>query len=201
MAPLACAAVNFLAALVLAFVLAPATPLVADVAERERYIRENLALWRAGWATWMIAAATLLWFYVWWRARVKGPRGAIAIAAAGIVADLVSESLLIVAGADAYATIAPIAFFLTGALANGLYTVAGIRLTLATPLGPRGRAYAAFMWSAGFMLSLGAILAVPIIVGIASALLFTFFCPWCVWLWWRFSATRSRAAGGGVRET
>jgi hypothetical protein len=186
MPALACAAANFIAALMLAFVLAPATPLVADVAERERYIREHPALWQAGWAVWMIAAVTLLWCYVWWRGRVNGPRGAIVIAAVGIVADLSSESLLIVAGADAYATIAPAAFFLTGAIANGLYTVAGIQLTLASPLGPRGRAYAAFMWSAGLMLSLGAILAAPLVTAIATALLFATFCPWSVWLWWRF---------------
>ena len=186
MAPLACAAANFIAALVLALLLAPATPLVADVTERERYIRENLALWRAGWVTWMLAAVTLLWCYAWWRARVKGPRAAIVIAAFGIAADLTAETMLIVAGAEGYAGIAPLAFFLTGAIANGLYTVAGIQLTLAMPLGPRERAYAAFMWSAGLMLSLGAIISAPLFTALASALLFTSFCPWCVWLWWRF---------------
>jgi len=185
-APLACAAANLIAAAVLALLLAPGTPLVADVAERERYIREHLVLWRAGWVTWMLAAVTLLWCYAWWRARVNGPRGAIVLAAIGIIADLSAEAMLILAGADAYATVAPLAFFLTGAIANGLYTIAGIRLTFATPLGPQGRAYAAFMWSAGLMLSLGAIISVPLVTAIASVLLFTFFCPWCVWLWWRF---------------
>ncbi len=188
MAPLACAIANLIAGLVLALLLAPATPLVADVSERERFVRENLALWRAGWVTWMIAALTLLWCYVWWRARVRGPRAAIVVAAVGIAADLSAETMLVVAGADAYATVAPLAFFLTGAVANGLYTIAGIQLTLATPLGQQGRAYAAFMWSAGMMLSLGAIISAPLVTALASALLFTFFCPWCVWLWWRFRA-------------
>jgi hypothetical protein len=185
-APLACATANFIAALVLVIVLAPATPLVADVAERERYISGNLIAWRAGWATWMLAAVTLLWCYVWWRGRVSASRRAIAIAAVGIAADLTAETMLIVAGADGYASVAPLAFFLTGAIANGLYTIAGIQLTLAMPLGPRERVYAAFMWSAGLMLSLGAIVAAPLVTAIASALLFTLFCPWCVWLWWRF---------------
>lgn len=192
MAPLACAAANFIAALVLAIILAPATPLVADIAERERYITENLALWRAGWAAWMLAAVTLLWCYVWWRGRVDGPRSAVVIAAIGISADLTAETMLIVAGAGGYASIAPLAFFLTGAIANGLYTIAGIQLTLAMALGRRERAYAAFMWSAGLMLSLGAIISAPLVTALASALLFTFFCPWCVWLWWRF-----REAGPG----
>ena len=185
MAPLACAIANVIAAFVLVFVLAPATPLAADPAERERYVREHLVLWRAGWAAWMLAAVTLLWCYRWWRRRVNGPRSAILVAAAGITADLTAEATLIVAGADAYAAVAPLAFFLTGAVANGLYTVAGIQLTLATRLGPRERAYAAFMWSAGLMLSLGAILAQPLVTAIASALLFALFCPWCVWLWRR----------------
>jgi hypothetical protein len=183
---LACAAANFIAAAVLLVVLAPATPLVADVAERQRYVSEHLAAWRLGWAVWMLAAMTLLWCYVWWRARVSGPRGAIVVAAVGIIADLGAETMLIVAGVDGYTSVAPLAFFLTGAIANGLYTIAGIQLTLAMPLGPRERAYAAFMWSAGLMLSLGAIIAAPLVTAIASALLFTFFCPWCVWLWWRF---------------
>jgi hypothetical protein len=193
-APLACAAANFIAALVLVLVLAPGTPLVADVAERERYIRENLVAWRVGWAIWMGAAATLLWCYVWWRARVNGPRSAIVVGVLGITADWTAEAMLILGGADGYAGVAPVAFFLTGAIANGLYTVAGIQLTVATPLGQRARTYAAFMWSAGLMLSLGAAIAQPLITAIASALLFGLFCPWCVWLWLRLRRGSASAA-------
>ncbi|HYR94545.1 MAG TPA: hypothetical protein VEP48_10120 [Methylomirabilota bacterium] len=192
MAPLACAAANFIAALVLVLVLAPGTPLVADAVQRERYIREHLLEWRAGWAVWMLAAATLLWFYVWWRARVKGPRSAIVIAAIGITADWSAELMLILGGADRYGDVAPLAFFLTGAIANGLYTVAGIQLTVVMPLTTRARTYAAFMWSAGLMLSLGAVILQPLITAIASALLFGLFCPWCVWLWWRLRAGGTR---------
>ena len=67
-------------------------------------------------------------------------------------------------------------------IANGLYTVAGIQLTLASPFTPAERAYAAFLWSAGVMLSAGAILGIPIVTAIATAELFVLFCPWCVWL-------------------
>jgi hypothetical protein len=184
-APLASAIANFAAALVLAFVLAPGTPLVPDVAERVAFVREHEDAWRLGWATWMAAAATLVWFYAWWRARVRASLAPLVVAGAGICADWAAESALIVAGADGYATVAPLAFFLTGAVANGLYTIAGIQLTLATPLGPRSRAYAAFMWSAGLMLSLGALIGQPLVTAIASAELFALFCPWCVWLWRR----------------
>ena len=84
MAPLACAFVNLCAVILMAVVLAPGTPIVADVAERERYISEHLLAWRLSWATWMVASATLLWFYGWWRARVNGPQRAITIASIGI---------------------------------------------------------------------------------------------------------------------
>ncbi|HEU5288680.1 MAG TPA: hypothetical protein VFV20_09765 [Candidatus Limnocylindria bacterium] len=186
MAPLACAAANLVAALALAFVLAPATPLVADAAERERYVREHLVAWRVGWATWMLAGASLIWMYAWWRRRVGAPRWVLAIAIAGIAADWTAELMLIVGAPGRYADVAPIAFFLTGAVANGLYTLAGIQLTLATPLGLGARVYAALMWSAGLSLSAGAILAIPLVTAIASAELFILFVPWCLWLWRHF---------------
>lgn len=184
-APIACGIANLVAALAMATVLAPGTPIIADVGERERYVAEHLVGWRVGWATWMLAAVSLLWAYAWWRTRVRAPRSALAIAAAGIVVDLLSETLLIVAGASGYDAVAPVAFFLTGAIANGLYTIAGIRLTAATRLSPRMRTYAAFMWSAGLMISVGAVLSIPLITAIATALLFALFCPWCAWLAWR----------------
>ena len=166
----------------LALVIAPATPLVPDLAERERYVSEHLVAWRVSWAIWMIAAATLLWCYAWWRSRVRASRVALVIAGAGIVADWSSELLLIIGAPDGYAQAAPVAFFLTGAIANGLYTIAGIQLTLASPFTPAERAYAAFMWSAGVMLSAGAILSLPLVTAIATGELFLLFCPWCLWL-------------------
>ena len=185
MPALACATLNLVAALALATVLAPGTPLVADVAERERYVRDNLVLWRLGWASWMVAGATLIWMYAWWRRRVGAGRGPLMVAVAGIVADWTAELMLIAGAPERYASLAPVSFFLTGAVANGMYTLAGIQLTLATPLGARARAYAALMWSAGLLLSAGALLAVPLLTAIASAELFILFVPWCVWLWRR----------------
>lgn len=184
-APIACGIANLVAALAMATTLAAGTPIVADPGERERYVVQHLVAWRVGWATWMVAAMALLWAYAWWRARANAPRSALAMAAVGLVADLSSETLLIVAGAAGYARVAPLAFFLTGAIANGLYTIAGIRLTAATRLSSRARAYAAFMWSAGLMITVGAVFGIPLVTAIATALLFALFCPWCVWLAWR----------------
>jgi len=185
-APLACAAANLLAVIMLALVLAPGTPLAGDLAERERYVREHVFAWRAGWATWMVAAATLVWCYAWWRRRVGGAHVAIAIALVGIAFDWSAETALIVGGAERYSAIAPAAFFMTGAIANGAYTAAGIVLTFATPLTPRSRAYAALMWSAGLSVSFGALFDIPVITALATAELFALFIPWCVWLRRRF---------------
>jgi hypothetical protein len=181
-APIACAVLNLFAIIALAFVLAPGTPVVSSVAAREQYVASHLLEWRLGWGIWMLAAATLVWMYVWWRARVRGPDAAITIAAIGIAADWSSEIALIVTGADGYRAIAPLAFLLTGAIANGLYTAAGIMLTIATPLGPLARAYASLMWAAGVTLSFAALVSFPLLVAIATAWLFAMFIPWCVWL-------------------
>lgn len=182
-APIVCGVANFAAALVLAAVIAPATPLVADVAERERYVREHIDAWRAAWLVWMLAAATLLWMYAWWRGKIRASATPLLVAGLGIAADWTAETLLIV---GPYAEVALLAFFLTGAIANGLYTIAGIQLTLASPFTPAERAYAAFMWSAGVMLSAGQLFSIPVVTAIATGELFLLFCPWCVWLARRF---------------
>jgi len=135
------------------------------------------------WVVWMIAAATLLWCYAWWRAKVRAPRAALVVAGIGIVADWSAELLLIF---GPYAGVSQPAFFLTGAIANGLYTIAGIQLTLASPFTLGERAYTAFMWSAGLMLSAGALFGIATVTAIATGELFLLFCPWCVWLSRRF---------------
>ena len=118
---------------------------------------------------------------------MNGPQRAITIASIGIAFDWAAEISLIVAGADGYASIAPLAFFFTGAIANGLYTYAGIQLTLATLLGPGARAYAALMWAGGALVSFGGLFNFALLTAIATAWLFALFIPWCVWLWRRLS--------------
>src|SRR5258706_8789151 len=70
--PIVCAALNFAAAFALLFVLAPATPLVADPVERLVYVATHLLEWRLGWLTWVAAGLSLLWFYWWGREPVNG---------------------------------------------------------------------------------------------------------------------------------
>src|SRR5688500_17763779 len=94
-APLVCAALNFAATLVMAFVLAPATPIVTDATERLLYVQTHLLAWRIGWAIWIAAALSLLWFYAWWRGRIGASYLSVALAAGGFIADVTSEITLI----------------------------------------------------------------------------------------------------------
>ena len=100
----------------------------------------------------------------------------------GLIADVTAELILIVGGAETYIATSPFAFALTGGVANGLYTLCGIGLTLATPLSSVERAWAAVMWAAGIALSIGALVNIPVVTAGATAVLFALFCPWCIYL-------------------
>lgn len=159
--------------------LAPGTP-VASEDVRAAYVREHVAVWRAGWSLWVVAAVSLLLFYRWWSTRIGAARGPLAVATLGFAADLVAESLLIVIAPDRPEVARP-SFLLTGAVANGLYTVAGALLTLRTP-GLRG-AFAAWtwaMWGTGAALTAAALSEAPLLIAATSAVLFVLFVPWCV---------------------
>jgi hypothetical protein len=177
-APLVCAAVNFAATLVMAFVLAPATPIVTDAADRSAYVQTHLLAWKLGWVVWIAAALSLLAFYAWWRVRIGAPFVPVVLAAGGLVADVTSETMLIMYDT----TTAPFAFVLTGVVANGLYTACGIWLTLAMRLSTTERIWATVMWTAGITLSLATLAGMYLVAAIATAVLFALFCPWCVYL-------------------
>ena len=159
------------------FVLAPGTPL-AEPAERAAYVESHAVAWRLGWLTWVAAALSLLWFYAWWRARTGAHYLALVIAALGLVADLTAEFALIYY----LVTSPPFAFTLTGGVANGLYTIAGIALTAATPLTKAEWAWAGVMWSAGLALSAASFAGQHVATAVATAIVFALFCPWCVYL-------------------
>ena len=150
--------------------------------QRLVYVGSHLLEWRLGWMTWIAAALSLLWFYLWWRDRINGSHWPLIFAGLGLVADVTAELILIVGGIETYLSASPFAFALTGGIANGLYTICGIGLTLVTPLNGRERAWAAVMWTAGILLSIGALASIPVVTAAATAVLFALFCPWCVYL-------------------
>src|SRR5213076_2866168 len=132
-APMWCAAAHIVAA-------------IATVTILKTHTRET-------WVLWMIAGVSLIGFYTWWGARV-GNIAAIAIAGAGILCDFTGESMFI-----SFPQLERIASLITGVAANGLYTVAGILLTLRTPqLALRWLGWIA--WSAGIALVIVTILNV-----------------------------------------
>jgi hypothetical protein len=185
-APYVCAAANFAAILTMAAVLRPGTEMVPAVADRVAYIARHPVLWRGGWAVWIAAALSLVAFYAWWGSWLRRSTWAIAavgVAAVGVVCDLFAESLLIGWLPREYDRIAPLATLCTGAAANGLYTVAGIGLTVLT------RSLRGFLlaltwavWLAGLALSVCTLAGLPAGIAISTGVLFALFCPWAIWL-------------------
>jgi hypothetical protein len=126
------------------------------------------------WILWMIAAVSLIGFYSWWGARV-GNIAAIAIAASGIVCDFSGESMFI-----ALRNHERLASLLTGGAANGLYTLAGVLLTLRDGLKPVPTLLAWIAWASGIALIIVTILNVQIGIVICSAALMISFIPFVI---------------------
>jgi hypothetical protein len=178
-----CSGVNALAAVVLALLLAGGTEAETDPATRAQYVAQHLAVWRVGWALWICAAISLVTFYNCWASRLpRVARLAVLVATAGMVMDVSAETIYMAWIPAASVTesihLHAVARNLTGLGANGLYTVAGIWLTLLTAnLGGAVRVLLWAAWAAGAGLSAGALLAFPLLMGVASGVLFITFCP------------------------
>jgi hypothetical protein len=208
LAPWYCVLMHCAALALLASVLRLGTPAESIVAERARHIHEHAALWRAGWITWMLAATSIVAFYAWWAAR-SGPQQAakyaVLIAAAGMACDFLGESILAFVLVDRAALVASqatsamptaaasavesflsaerVATLLTAGLANLLYTLGGIVLTLGTPGLPAWVRVAMWMtWLAGLLMSVAAAIgSVPGIV-VTTTVLFPLLIVWVTWM-------------------
>lgn len=179
-APLACAGTNALAFLALALGLRHGTEM-APLADRISFVESHPLLWRAGWCVWMAAAISLLGAYAWWASRIPSRAGLLGflVAAAGLCCDLSAESLFVGWLPDDFARIQSAGTFLTGGMANGLYTVGGILLTRATPNLRGGlRVWAWCAWTAGILLSVSAFAGAPMATAVSATALFLLFCPW-----------------------
>jgi hypothetical protein len=182
LAPAACAVANLAGIVAMAAALRFGTEIVPLPADRIAYMTAHPVLWRAGWSTWIASGITLVAFYAWWGGFLDRPHwglAAVAIAALGLSCDVAGESLLIAWLPRDYDTLARPATLLSGAAANGLYTLAGIVLTLATP-SLRGflRTMTWTVWLAGGALTALAIAGSPIGIAVSTAILFVLFCPW-----------------------
>jgi hypothetical protein len=105
--------------------------------------------------------------------------GAVAVATVGLLCDVSGESILIGWLPRDYDRLAPLATQLTGTWANGLYTLAGILLTIATPLRGSLRALTWATWLAGAAVTASTLARSPMAIAISTTVLFVLFCP-CV---------------------
>ena len=178
----ACAVLNAIAALAILAVLQPGTELVPDVAERAAYISSHALAWRAGWALWIAAALSLLAFYAWWGARLPRRWWALAafvVAAAGVACDLTAESLFIGWLPERIEEVQRIGSLLTGGAANGLYTLAGVILTLQTRSLRGGLlVWTWAVWAAGVVLTATSVAGSLSGMMVSTSALMILFCPW-----------------------
>jgi hypothetical protein len=171
-APWLCVIAHVAAIVMLALVLRGGALTEHDPTVRAAYIVGHPTIWAIGWSAWMIAAASLVGFYAWWGSRLVAgtiATAAVVIAAVGMVCDFSGESLLALVLVERAAVSHDVAaamggierafVWLSAAIANGLYTVAGVVLTLATSHLPGWvRAGMWFAWLGGAAMSVSATL-------------------------------------------
>jgi hypothetical protein len=182
-APYWCAALHLAAAIGTVTLLRGGSEAVSDIRQRVAYMSEHPDRWRAGWLLWMLAALSLAGFYLWWGARIatRAPMIAFVITAFGLACDFAGESLFIISIPAPNSPMDRTASLLTGGAGNGLYTVAAILLTLASPkMRPFLRRWAWLTWTSGVALTVFTIINMPAGVVIASAVLMMLFIPWVV---------------------
>src|SRR5712692_7042760 len=171
MIPIVCAGTNLVAALALALVLAPGTTLVSDPGARASYVRDHLMLWQLGWSSWILATTAFLALFFWWSARLAAHPFrpvALVLAGAAYISDMTAQVLLIAVVPDR-PDLTPIAFALTGGVTNTLYTIAGVLLSLRTPLPGLLRPWTAGVWLMSAGVSVSVLFDVPLGAAIASA--------------------------------
>lgn len=124
------------------------TELVADFADRQTFVLRCTGIWVATWFAWALSSISLFGFCAAWATKIKEYRSwivfALAVIAVGVGFDLCGETLLIVGATDADIPVATFASvvrqyqFLGPGVANGLYCVGGVVLSILS-------------WRAGFL--------------------------------------------------
>jgi hypothetical protein len=134
-------AVHVLASLGL-LLCAGGTEMVADMAERARWVADHVPLWATTWMVWALASMSLIAFARVWCARLLergAPRGwavfACSLFVVGLGFDLIGESLNLIwptqpgRTVDDFAWGARLYGILSAGTANGLYCIGGISLS------------------------------------------------------------------------
>jgi hypothetical protein len=188
-APRICAVVHVAAAIATLAWISGGSEAEPDLFARAAYVASHTATWRAAWFLWMAAAISLGGFFCWMAARSPRPRLArlaLAVGFAGILTDFFADALFIGWLPERYADYALITSVLSQTGANGLYSIAGAILMLASaPMRPWLWLWGWSVWLAGFALAaFGAVRWDAAIVA-SGGFLFATFIPWS-WLVNRF---------------
>jgi hypothetical protein len=153
---------NLIAGVLTLFVLRQGLP-PRSLVDRASFISSHVVLWRLGWLGWSLAAVTLLGLFLALAGRFRTVAPllcglGIVVGTAGLAADLSAEALLAGFTGSTPPNLSLVqseAFLLTGYVGNGLYTLAGILLTVAGRGAlPKGvLALGGLVWASGIWLS------------------------------------------------
>ncbi|MDP9299740.1 MAG: hypothetical protein M3P43_02415 [Actinomycetota bacterium] len=159
---------------------------------RSTFISSHRVLWQLGWLAWNAAAITLLGLFLalaarWWKRAPVSCGLAIVVATAGLGADISAEALLAGFTGSTLSHLSLVqseGLLLTGYVANGLYTVAGILLTAAgrkdLPVGLL--ALAGLVWATGVWLSAATLLGSTTGETVSTGILIASFVVWAALL-------------------
>jgi hypothetical protein len=135
------AGVHVVAAVAMLLWLQPGLPVAGStVPQGMAYLAEHTVAWWVGWLIWQAADLALLAYYVglagrWWRGAPIRCGVALLGAAAGVGADVGAQAIYMGVAprldAQGFAVAEAVVGVLTGYVANGLYTVAGMLLVWA----------------------------------------------------------------------
>jgi hypothetical protein len=198
-APASCALLHVAGLAAMAFLLRGGMVSEPDAAIRAQFIATHPIGWAIGWGTWMLAAQSVVGFYVWWAAKLSRPDRtrtktgvtiAVLLAAAGMVCDLTGESISVLILGEAAITSQPfpssaerLATLLTAGAANVLYTFGGVVLMFSTRELPTSiRAAMWVTWFAGLTMSISAVAGFTPGLVAGTVLLFPLLTIWVTWM-------------------
>jgi hypothetical protein len=206
LAPWCCAGLHALGLAAMGLVLRQGMLTEPEALQRATYIAQHSTLWTVGWGIWMLAAVSLVAFYVWWGSQISAPLAAtvgVLVAALGSVFDLSGESLSVLvlversqvaqedsmlwdhAGFEFYERAVTL---LTAGAANLLYTLGGLVLMLWTVDLPRRIRLAMWgTWISGVGMTLAAVFNHVGGMVAMTIMLFPLLIAWTIWMgrYWR----------------
>jgi hypothetical protein len=180
------------------------TEIVADMALRRDWVAGHAPLWVLAWLFWALASMSLAAFALVWARRLLEfpvPRlwtsAGCAIILLGVPFDLAGESLNVMGltrsgiDVDDFARIARLYGIVSAGIANGLYCLGGLLLSLLSWRSGwlRGRlgVLGFVMWSIGLLLTIAAIVDFRLGMVISGGAVMGLFVPWAALVGWRLA--------------